>query len=140
MEAVLLSQLENYDPHPLRQGGRTRYLCPLSAACRAKPLDNAHRSLSVENTSGVFYCHRCGEKGKLREFWEERKDVKPFVKKTHLRPIPARAVALVSRAVLKDSKPEQKTRLKFLRERMTIFAPVFSGSPAENYLSQRKIL
>jgi DNA primase len=135
MEAVSLSQLENYDPHPLRQGTRTRYLCPLSAACRAKPLDNAHRSLSVENTSGVFYCHRCGEKGKLREFWEERKDAKPFVKKTHLRPV----AALVSRAVAKDPKPEKKTSLKILRERMTIFAPVFSGSPAERYLVQRKI-
>jgi 5S rRNA maturation endonuclease (ribonuclease M5) len=140
MEAVLLSELENYDPHPLRQGARTRYLCPLSAACRAKPLDNAHRSLSVENTSGVFYCHRCGEKGKLREFWTEHKDAKPLVKKTHLRSVPARAVAaLVSRAAAKDLKAEQKTSLKFLRERMRIVAAGFSGSPAEEYLSRRKI-
>ncbi len=135
MEAVSLSQLEAHDPHPLRQGSRARYLCPLSAECREKPRDNAHRSLSVETTTGVFYCHRCGEKGKLREFWEERKDTKPFVKKTHLRPV----AALVSRAIVKEIKPEKKSGLKILRERMAAFAEAFSGSPAEEYLAGRKI-
>jgi DNA primase len=135
MEAVSLSQLEAHDPHPLRQGSRVRYLCPLSPACREKPRDNAHRSLSVETVTGVFYCHRCGEKGKLREFWEERKDKKSFPKKTHLRPV----AALVSRAILKEIKPPKKAGLKILRERMAAFAEVFSGSPAEEYLSGRKI-
>jgi DNA primase len=135
MEAVSLSQLEGNDPQPLRQGTRSRYLCPLSAECREKPRDNAHRSLAVENISGVFYCHRCGEKGKLREFWDERKDKKPLVKKTHLRPV----AALVSRAIVKEIKPAKKTGLRNLRERMAAFAEKFPGSPAEEYLLGRKI-
>jgi DNA primase len=149
MDAVTMAQLENFDPQPLRQGARTRYLCPLSAMCIDKRRDNAHRSLCVENSSGVFYCHRCGERGKLREFWEERpaqkSTLKPIPKRARLRPVArdiAKAIKLVPEKIpekIPEKKAEKKPGLEPLRERMKIFAAEFTGSPAERYLEKRKI-
>jgi DNA primase len=132
MEAVTLAELTNFDPRPLRQGGRSRYLCSLSGMCREKPRDDAHRSLAVEDSSGVFYCHRCGEKGRLREFWEKRevgkslKNIK-LRQRTALRPV--------------ESKPveEKKTDLEMLRERMENFRQAFRNSAAHRYLLSREI-
>lgn len=137
MEAVTLRELDNYDPRPVRRGTRSRYLCPLSGVCRDKTRDNSHRSLSVDTVSGVFYCHRCGEKGKLREFWEERVSVKSMPKRTQLRPV----AALVSRAVIKAVEPKhgKKTDLTLLREKMSIYAEAFTNSTGEKYLAGRGI-
>lgn len=139
MEPVSLAQLESFDPHPVRQGNRARYLCLLSPMCREKPRDSAHRSLSVDTMTGVFYCHRCSEKGKLREFWEERPARKPLIKRTQLRPV----AALVSRAIVKTekttTKQEKKTDLALLREKMSSFAEQFENSAAEYYLNGREI-
>ncbi len=139
MEAVTLTQIETYDPQPVRQGGRTRYLCGLSSMCLDKPRDNAHRSLCVENSSGVFYCHRCGEKGRLREFWEKRSGTNPTknlaIKTTHLRPV----AALVARAISKETKQEKKIDLEAMRERMSSYALKFADSPAQKYLQERGI-
>jgi DNA primase len=135
VNTVTLAQLEAYDPTPVRQGGHTRYLCPLSPECREKPRDSAHRSLAVEITGGVFYCHRCGGKGKLREFWEERKQVKLSPKRIHLRPV----APIVSRAAEKKTSEQKKNDLEALREKMSTFAGEFSGSAAEKYLSGRSV-
>jgi DNA primase len=132
MEAVSLSQLENYDPHPLRQGIRARYLCPLSAECREKPRDSAHRSLAVENISGVYYCHRCGAKGRLQEFWQQSEGAKPFKKKARPRP------AIVA-APLKSVKKEKTADIETLREKIAGYSREFYASPAEDYLSGRMI-
>jgi DNA primase len=139
MEAVYLADLERHDPRPLRRGGRTRYLCPLSHMCLDKPRDDAHRSLSVENLSGVFYCHRCGEKGKLREFWEERGQSKPLIKRTQLRPVAALIARAVSRAAAGVPPPENKIDLEALREKMEKFTQEFSASPGQKYLRRRGI-
>jgi DNA primase len=136
MEAVTLSQIESYDPQPLRQGTRTRYLCCLSGGCLDKPRDNAHRSLCVENSSGVFYCHRCGEKGRLREFWEKRSATNQAIKTIHLRPV----AAPVARAASKEIKQEKKIDLEAMRERAASFTREFADSPAQKYLQGRGIL
>jgi DNA primase len=129
MEAVSLSQLESYDPHPLRQGIRARYLCPLSAECREKPRDSAHRSLAVENISGVYYCHRCGAKGRLQEFWQQPEGSKPFRKKAHPRP------TIVAAPV----KKEKAAEMEALREKAEVCRREFFSSPAEDYLAGRMI-
>jgi DNA primase len=129
MEAVSLSQLEAHDAHPLRQGIRARYLCPLSAECREKPRDSAHRSLAVENISGVYYCHRCGAKGRLQEFWQQPEGVKPFKKKARPRPT----------IVATPIKKEKTADIETLREKMAGYAQEFFTSPAEDYLSGRMI-
>jgi DNA primase len=134
MEPVTLAQLENFDPQPLRQGARTRYLCPLSGVCADKPCDNAHRSLCVENSTGGFYCHRCNERGRLREFWKEKKQSAKAVRtRSHLRPIARVAAETIVPAVGK------KIDIEPLRERMKIYAGEFLSSPAEKYLLGRGI-
>lgn len=45
-----------------------RFCCPLPA-CADKPRDNRHRSLSLESSSGLWHCFRCGASGQVREAW-----------------------------------------------------------------------
>ena len=72
--ALSLSDLGAFDPQivgvSLRQGGERRCLCPFCGP--GKPRDAAHRSLSLNTSSGLWRCHRCGENGKIRDAWEER--------------------------------------------------------------------
>ncbi len=65
-----LAELNAYDPH---EGHRR--LCPLCGD--GKPRDSAHRSLSFDAQTGLWKCFRCGESGKLREFWEQKEDFQP---------------------------------------------------------------
>lgn len=60
-----LAELDAYDPHE----GQRR-LCPLCG--NSKPRDAAHRSLSFDARSGLWKCFRCGESGRLKEFWPEK--------------------------------------------------------------------
>lgn len=135
MEAVTLASLEAYDAHPARAGGRTRYLCPLSHACLDKPRDNAHRSLCVENDTGFFYCHRCLAKGRLREFWEPRRELSSAENKgPRLRPVLRPQIKAVTHRA-----EEKKADTAALAERMAKFAREFAGSPAEEYLRSRGV-
>lgn len=45
-------------------GGEGRWACPFPE-CVDKPVDTAHRSLTVDPDTGAYLCHRCGRKGKL---------------------------------------------------------------------------
>jgi len=56
--------LDAYDPHPRRSGGRDRYFCPIHGG-------DHQRSLSVEPQTGYYTCHSCGAKGTLREHWPD---------------------------------------------------------------------
>jgi predicted RNA-binding Zn-ribbon protein involved in translation (DUF1610 family) len=69
-EHLALADLERYDPHA-RDGGATerRFLCPRCGD--GKPRDRAHRSLALNTRSGAFVCHRCGDKGLLKDFWTD---------------------------------------------------------------------
>lgn len=59
---VWQADLDAFDAHPQRSGGRVRYGCPLHGGDRQK-------SLSVDLHTGLFHCHACGESGTLRDFW-----------------------------------------------------------------------
>lgn len=65
---LTLDTLEGYDQgtHPSRT--ERRFCCPLPA-CADKPVDPAHRSLSLNTSSGEWFCHRCHAGGQLREHW-----------------------------------------------------------------------
>jgi hypothetical protein len=65
-----LTDLESYDPQAPQRHGERRFCCPICGG--DKPLDAAHRSLTLNAASGLWNCKRCGAKGKLREHWEER--------------------------------------------------------------------
>jgi len=72
MQTVTLSlaELEQYDPHSPRAKRERRFLCLLCGS--DKPRDRAHRSLAVNTSTGAWTCHRCMEKGLLKEFWTDR--------------------------------------------------------------------
>ena len=56
------ADLERYDPHGQRSGGRERYYCPMHGG-------DHQRSLSVDPKTGLYTCHTCHARGQLREFW-----------------------------------------------------------------------
>ncbi len=60
-----LAELKSFDSHA-RGGREQRFCCP--SCGRDKPRDTTHRSLAVNANTGVWLCHRCGEKGLLSEF------------------------------------------------------------------------
>lgn len=68
---LTLAEIEAFDP------GNTssRRLCPLCGT--EKPKDAAHRSLSLDASSGKWKCFRCSAGGVLREFWREREERTP---------------------------------------------------------------
>jgi hypothetical protein len=70
---VALANLEAHDPHaPAPQAdGEQDFLCPL-AACADHQNPAQHRSLSANVQTGLWQCHRCGGRGRLREYWEDR--------------------------------------------------------------------
>jgi hypothetical protein len=86
--ALSLRQLEEFDPRASQGGAERRFLCPLCG--EGKPKDSAHRSLGLNTQSGAWVCHRCGEKGKLAEW----KDEKPINGKTLRRQKLRRAFSL----------------------------------------------
>lgn len=65
-----LDELLGFDPHAPQGPRERRFCCPLCGL--DKPRDAAHRSVSVAQLTGLWYCHRCGEGGQLREHWQER--------------------------------------------------------------------
>ena len=62
---LTLAELDAFDPH----SPPGRKWCPLCG--QDKPKDAAHRCLSIERSSGLWNCFRCGASGQAREFWSE---------------------------------------------------------------------
>ncbi len=69
-EYLCLSDLENFDQRAPSGGNERRFCCPLCG--HDKPRDAAHRSLCASLETGLYHCHRCDGRGKLRDFWQER--------------------------------------------------------------------
>jgi hypothetical protein len=63
-----LADLERADPQAPTVDGERRFCCPLPA-CADKPVDQAHRTLSVNTATGLWTCYRCQAGGKLQEHW-----------------------------------------------------------------------
>lgn len=68
--ALSLADLEQYDAHAPCGGAERRFLCPRCGD--DKPRDRVHRSLALNTRSGAWVCHRCNEKGLLKDFWTDR--------------------------------------------------------------------
>ena len=64
-----LEELEAFDPHA-PHGQRRRFCCPLCGQDKAR--DGAHRSLSVETSTGLGRCFRCEAGGNLRDKWQDK--------------------------------------------------------------------
>lgn len=65
-----LADLERFDGRAPAGRVERRFCCPHCGS--DKPLDAAHRSLTVNKLTGAWHCHRCDESGKLRDWFEER--------------------------------------------------------------------
>ena len=113
-----LSELESFDPKAKGRGNaRRRFCCPLCGG--GKKLDDAHRSLSVKTSTGVYFCHRCNAKGKLREFCEAA-PVTPARQFPAAKPTPTKPASEKWRKWYADAKP-------------------ISNTPGEDYLAGRGI-
>ena len=62
-----LADLESFDSRARRGKRETGFLCPECG--NNKPRDDAHRSLALNTPNGVYFCHRCGVKGVIKENW-----------------------------------------------------------------------
>jgi ribosomal protein L37AE/L43A len=88
---LALADFEEFDPRAPQGSMERRFLCPLCG--EGKPKDAAHRSVSLNVKSGVWVCHRCGGKGKLLEWKQEKPQNRRELKRNKLR----QAFALDSR-------------------------------------------
>ena len=71
MSGVLsMAALEQHDPESPHRAKTRRFLCPLPT-CSGNQNPREHRSLAVNVAEGLWKCHRCGEGGKLAEFWTD---------------------------------------------------------------------
>jgi hypothetical protein len=59
------ADLERYDPHFTRSGGRERFYCPVHGS-------DQQRSLTVDPRTGHYHCHTCKASGTLRDYWPDR--------------------------------------------------------------------
>ncbi len=130
---VTLNEIESFDPKPQKVGDESRFLCGLSASCRSKPHDAAHRSLCVNLNTGFYVCHRCNSKGKLKDFWEER----PQLNKHQAARM--KLAAQFSAPIGKTGDESAEHISENLSEKMKSFQVAFADSAAEKYLEKRGI-
>lgn len=133
--ALSLADLQAHDPHPSRAGGNDRYCCPLPA-CAAKKVGKDHQSLAVDRETGAWCCHRCGEKGKLSDFWQERpnpKGTRRERERTRLK----RAFDVTVKQKAEPVKPEEEN--SSLARRMKQIQNAYTGTPAATYLESRGV-
>mgnify|MGYP002787511601 CR=1 FL=1 len=135
MSRTFLS-LDDLRAHDLDGGRFGRWLCPLPACAEhTNPL--AHRSLKLEDDSGLWYCHRCGAGGQLKEKWKEIEPRRPWENrkaKAKAKRERRRAVAL---SIVKGPLLEEPAAV-FDVFRLGSLRPV-AGSPGAAYLGGRGI-
>jgi hypothetical protein len=129
--ALCLADLESYDSTAPRCSGKTerRFLCIHCGD--SKPRDREHRSLALNTKTGAWLCHRCGEKGLLRDFWTDR----PMqTRQQKARAAVARAFALPPKA----DKTEKRDVATDHGEMWHASSPL-DGTPGVSYLESRGI-
>ena len=84
-EPLSLRFLEDFDQGAARgiKSREKRFLCPFCG--ESKPRDAAHRCLSVALDGGLWVCHRCGERGKLAEWRDEKPSDARVLRRLRLR-------------------------------------------------------
>ena len=133
MNTITLHEIESFDPKPQKMGDESRFLCGLSASCRSKPRDAAHRSLCVNLNTGFYVCHRCNARGKLKDFWEER----PLLNKRQAARM--KLAAQFSAPISKSNDETAEHISENWAEKMKSFQIAFANSAGEKYLEKRGI-
>ncbi len=132
--ALSLTDLESYDSTAPRCSGKTerRFLCVHCGD--KKPRDRAHRSLALNTRTGAWFCHRCCEKGLLKEFWTDEPKQTARERKN----------AAVARAFALPPVSEKTARLEVRdaaldpREAWAAAVPL-EGTPGASYVERRGI-
>ena len=122
-----LLELEAFDPQSRLHGKERRFCCPLPS-CLGKPINSAHRSLSVNIETGAYHCHRCGDSGFLEEHTTERsKQTRREYQRAKIRKFTA----------LPPEKPIDLENTSWKRQLTGITH--LEGTPGEEYLKGRGI-
>jgi len=124
-----LSELRAFDPRAKERAGESDFCCPLCGD--GKPVDQAHRSLSVNLENGVWHCHRCDQNGKLFDFWTERPAGGREQNRSYPRRMPARKPLTLPPLASCAAPPEA------LPVPIAQRLPMLAGSPAAQYLAGR---
>jgi hypothetical protein len=160
--SLSLRELEAFDPHATGTSASVerRFLCPLCG--EGKPKDSGHRSVGANMQSGVWLCHRCGEKGKLEEWWSEQKPERVSKRERvqrrlrrafSLDPLPSTpapvfdrlsqpsditATSPASRELNTTIQHREPNKSAVWRQALRNLGPL-SGTPAQSYLASRGI-
>lgn len=125
-----LADLHAFDPCAKERSGESDFCCPLCG--NGKPVDHAHRSLGVNlgdgPKKGAWECHRCGQSGKLSDFWTERPAFSPAARK----PTPARKPLRMPAFAARDDAPPPDPPPS-IADRF----PALAGTLGEDYLAGR---
>ncbi len=140
-QTLSLTELESFDASAKRHGNERRFLCPICG--NSKPRDDEHRSLALNTSTGAYICHRCKEKGLIKENWT----------KPTFTPRKFRTAAALDRVFSVESisnhrqeqknapedDSEAKAKLERLQSQMHEYQAAFENSPAQEYLISRGI-
>jgi hypothetical protein len=141
-QTLSLTELESFDASAKRHGNERRFLCPICG--NSKPRDDEHRSLALNTSTGAYICHRCKEKGLIKENWT----------KPTFTPRKVRAAAALTRVFSVETIPAQgsknknasetdeskaQAKLERLKGKMKAWQAAFADSPAQAYLEKRGI-
>ena len=124
-----LSDLRAFDPRAKERPGESDFCCP--SCGDGKPVDQAHRALSVNLETGLWKCQRCEKSGKLREFWTERPPAGPR-QAGRRRPAQRQKPLVLPSLAGRGGAPPIGLSLPIAE-----YFPPLAGSPAADYLAGR---
>lgn len=130
---ISLAELDAHDPHPRVAGKERRYLC-LFPECRDHQ-GRGDNSLCVNTVTGLYCCHRCRAKGKLREYWDERIGLNERSRPSMSRKGGGRS----SFRPTSPSKVRETTHTPILENAETIGVPIANAPGGIAYLKNRGI-
>lgn len=128
-----LADLEIFDSKAPAGKKDRRFCCPICGT--SKPLDEEHRSLSVNVETGAWQCHRCKATGLILEKQKRSHDYQDSPRRRQRAALDAAFGLHPSRSKPNAPDPDKQenlqAQLKGIRS--------FTGSPAEKYLLSRGI-
>jgi len=131
MSGVLsMAALEQHDPESPHRQPERYFLCPLPA-CSGHQNQRRHRKLSVNVADGLWKCHRCGEGGKLAEFWTDTPAGVPYTPSSRT----SKPVHVLQPDKTIDECPLDDIRLDWLSKQPRLSAD--RSAPGREYLKRR---
>ncbi len=141
-QTLSLTELESFDASAKRHGNERRFLCPICG--NSKPRDDEHRSLALNTSTGAYICHRCKEKGLIKENWTKPtftprkfRTAAALDRVFSVEPVPTYASEREN--VSESDRAKAQTKLERFQSKMKSWQAAFTDSPAQDYLQSRGI-